>query len=139
MNRGSKPLGEEIWLGCQCRDATGQFVAPDAAPTMHIIRASTGALVVSKSIPAHDRYGTTGLFGYRQFLGSTFSTGMYYALYSWTDGAHTGGDFDVFDVQPGGDAGGSVISMAFIDNPRADFIVGQTDGGNLVHYRNPRI
>lgn len=140
MYRGQAQLGEEIYVGVPCRNASRSPALPDESPTMRVYD-HTGTLVVSRQIPVQDRYGTTGLFADRLFLGSLFNVGRYFVLYTWTtdSGAFSGAELDLFDILTGGDADGQFLSLFFVETAQADFLVGQTNGGILTHNRNPRI
>lgn len=136
--RGRVQLGEEVVLGCQCRDYSLTPTLPNLPPLMEIW-SSGGTRIISKAIPILDRYVQTGLFHYRQFLGGQFSTGHYNVLYYYTVGSTDRVDQDDFDIIPGGDGDGQVISMYWLEKPHANFIVYQTDAGKLFYGRNPRV
>lgn len=137
MFRGRVQLGEHIALGVLCLDASDTPTAPDAAPLLEIF--SGTAKVLAKTIPALDRFGTTGLFQIQQFLDERFAAGQYKAIYRWDIGSYEGMAEDTFEVVAGGNADGQIIAMHYYKRPHADFIVSQLNSGKLVKGRNPRI
>ncbi len=136
MDRGRLALGHEILLGVQCTDANGSPVAPDAAPVMKIF-SQTGTLYINRPIPAQDKARLTGLFAYRQFLDVTFAVGLYTVLYTWTAGGFTTSAIDTFEILSGGNSGGEFISLHFHEGTQDNYVIGQTNAGNIPRYRNP--
>lgn len=140
MYRGRKILGDEIYLGVQCVNASGTPTAPDAAPTMHICT-SAGVKVLSKQIPPQDKFSATGWFGYMQPLNSSFATGRYFVRYSWAISSTTyTTQPDTFEIVAGGSSYGQYVSMFYLDRPDGnDFFLGQTDQGSVTVNRGPRV
>ncbi len=136
--RGRHQLGVEVPLGVLCVDANGVAVAPTDAPWMEVY-ASTEDVIVAKRIPPLERGVVTGLFQYGLFLSSLFTEGTYTVKYNWISGGVSYAELDTFEVMPGGNAGGAVISLYFYERPGARFLVQQLDSGRLVRGRNPRV
>lgn len=137
MFRGRYQLGEELPLLIQCVDDVGSPVAPNAAPVAHIW--SETALVKSLSIPAMDQQTVTGLFGMRLFLGGAFAAGIHQVLYKYTAGSFTNVITQMFQILPGGDPDGAVVSMYGFRLPFATFLVHQLDSGKVQKGKNPRV
>lgn len=138
MYRGRFQLGEHIPLAVLCRDSSGSPVAPVAAPRADVY-ATSGHPVISKLLPSLDGLAVTGLFQLRLFLGAGFSPGAYTVAYRWLDGSHVGLEVDTFEIPPGGDDSGAVISLFPYERPHAYFLMQERDGGGLYKGRNPRL
>lgn len=139
MFRGRKILGEEIRLGCQTVNSARTPTAPDSAPTFRVYTES-GTLTATGFLPPTERYVVTGLFEYMLALGTLFATGRYMVRYQYaiSSTSYTP-EPDTFEVVGGGDTHGQFVSLAFLDRPDADWIVGQTDAGNTLINRNPHV
>lgn len=131
--------GQQVPLTLSATDQNGTPGLPGAAPTARV-RGDAGVLQVL-ALPILDRYGATGLFQTLLTLGSSFPAGRYRVSYHWTQGGFTGTTEDVFEVAPGGDAAGAIISMAWYERPHANFLILQTDpsSGQLLFGRNPSL
>ena len=139
MYRDVKVLGDEIFLGVQCVNASGTPTAPDAAPTMHIATAA-GVKVLSKSIPPQDKFNATGWFGYMQPLNSSFSTGRHFVRYSWAISSTQFVLVDHFEILAGGSTDGQYVSLFYLDRPDGqDYVLGQTDQGTMTVNRGPHV
>jgi len=134
---GRYQLGQELVVSLACLDADGVATLPDRPPRMKIW--SSSAKVVNKDIPIMDRYGTTGYFSFRQFLGSDFAAGWYTVilLYTLASGTHVGVQAGSFEVVAGGHSDGNIISMCYYTRPHADFCVTHLDSGKIQQRRNP--
>lgn len=146
--RGRWFLGDEIPLGVLTTDGAGTPTLPDACPALEIYSSAgkvlggwvPGGMNGNGSlVPIQDRYGTTGLFGTRLFLGPAFAPGLYQATYRWKISTFLGLEVDTFEVLAGGSVKGSPLAMYFHRQPQADFLVRQLDSGRLVSNRNPRV
>ena len=67
------------------------------------------------------------------------AVGRYRVAYRYTAGSFVGLALDSFDVAPGGDPSGPVVSLFSYDRPEARYVVAQTADGTLIQGRNPRI
>jgi len=99
---------------------------------------NSGVLVVSKRIPPIEQTAITGLFGIMQPLNSSFAAGRYWVYYSYLVSTTQRCAVDSFEILAGGNSGGQVISLAFLDRPDADWMVGQLDSGASIVARGPR-
>lgn len=138
MWRGRYQLGDEAVIGVLCRNGSGTPVAPDAAPTAKVYN-STGTKVAELSIPPKDIARATGLFEHFVRLGSDFAAGVYSVVYSWSASGYTGGDVDWFEIAPGGDEAGTVISMTYFETANAGHLVQQLDSGRIKTGKNPYV
>lgn len=141
MYRGRYQLGDEVLIGVQCTDESGNPAAPDAAPTMTIYADDGSKPVENKAIPPKDRAESTGLFEHFVRLGSDFAAGAYSVLYKWAtgDGDFHGQAVDHFEILPGGHVDGTVLGLHYFDAGHAQFLVQQTDAGLIKAGKNPRV
>jgi hypothetical protein len=132
--------GQQVPLTLSVTDQNGTPQLPAAAPTARV-RGDAGAVLQTMTLPILDRYGATGLFQTLLTLGNSFPAGRYRVSYHWTSGSYTGETEDVFEVAPGGDPAGAVISMCWYERPHANFLVLQMDpaSGQLLFGRNPSL
>lgn len=136
MYRGRIRLGGEAILGVQTTsDGVIPALPTSTAPLLDVYD-SVGH-VVSKRIPLLDR--DSALFQYRLFLGSTFTAGLCTVTYRWTTGSYEGYEMDTFEIIPGGNADGIVLSMTFYKRPMADFVLRQTNAGVILRGKNPKV
>jgi hypothetical protein len=107
---------------------------PDAPPVL-TIRDDAGNVVDSSSIPIASglQFGMPVLVGIDYPL-ETLRMQVAYAV----DGVPHAQYVD-FDAVPGGDSGGSVISLFGYSFPRSRYILAQLASGTLVQGRNPRL
>ena len=139
MWKGRFQQGEFVPLGVACTDANGAPVAPDLAPAVNVYGPTGTKLLSVAAIPTMDRFGTTGLFAWGLFLNETYPAGHYTAAYDYDSGAGAfeGGDLDCFEVVPGGDPKGSLISMYWFLQPQAGHVIQELDSGRLTSGNNP--
>lgn len=137
MWRGRYQLGDEVALGLLTADASGTPTWPDDAPSVQVWCGAT--LAYSGQVPVLDRYGTTGLFEYKLFLGGSFSAGRCRVLFGYTLSGDAFTQQAEFDVVAGGDAAGAVQSLVWYHRPHGEFVVQQTSGGSVFKARNPRV
>lgn len=137
MNLGRYQLGTRVPIRLQCLDSNGSPVMPDQVPVLKVW-ANGGTLIVNKLMPVEDKEDQVGLFLYELFLDKNFATGNYHGDTFYVSGALAIMTPFWFDVIPGGDAGGQVVSTFFYHRPQADFIVYQTEGGQIRFGSNPR-
>lgn len=151
MYLGRYQQGDQLPLKCLCVNAAGVPTMPDNVPSFKFFTPA-GALYTGFGtnglLPPMDRYGTTALFGVAFPVGAAFATtGGWRVVYTWSIGTFTGLSEDTFEIVPGGNPSGNVISMYYYQRPQADFIVIQTDGdaqvlvgeGEIRAGRNPRL
>lgn len=134
MFRGRTQAGREIVLGLQTSDATSPAL-PDACPLMDVYSGTRH--VVSKQIPIFDK--ETKYFQYPLFLGSVFTAGTCLVTYRWTVGSYEGYAEDTFEIVPGGNTDGQLISMFFYRKPQGDYLVRQLTAGVIKRGRGPKI
>jgi hypothetical protein len=138
MYIGRVQLGNNVVIAILTKTG-GVPAVPDNVPTVRIYAASTGTLVYTAKMPVADRYGATGMFLLPIFLNAAFSVGQYYATVGYQiQGTQVLEPYN-FEIVPGGDVRGSVISMTWYDRPQAKFVVMETDSGRLEYGRNPRL
>lgn len=135
---GSYRAGQTVPIGVRTMAYQSRPSMPDRAPTATIFD-DAGDPVGTFKIPILSGGGVTGVFSLPLYLGNAFTEGRYRVVYQWSVGGYTGMRLDTFDVGPGGDPGGSVISLFAYDRPEARYVVAQLAGGLLVQGRNPRI
>lgn len=135
---GRRQLGQEITFPCQCKDEDGAPSLPTACPLLSIY-SDSGPVVSGKSVPILDPASTTGLFALPLFLGELFSVGAYSVVITWVVGTFHGMELHTFEVIPGGDVSGAVISQFFYPRPHASFVVQQRTGGAIFKGRGPRL
>lgn len=132
---GRFQVGQELSLVLRCTLA-GAGDVPSTHPTVEV-RDESG-FVEQRRVPADDQVGSPGLFRGPLFLGTLYDTGRYHLYFRWLDSV---GDPHVeihdFEIAPGGDSDGAVISMASVERPQANFLLYNTDAGRLIRGRNP--
>jgi len=133
-------LGVELPIRITCLDADDLPVWPDSAPQMDVWRNSTGTKVISnyKLFPL-DRRNLIGVFWLPLFLTGLVADG-YHAIirYQKASVSLDGVEIRNFEIMPGGNEAGTVISMHYYDRPTGKFLVYQTDGGILFKGKNPQ-
>lgn len=135
MSLGRFQLGQSVPLSLSVVNSGGSPVWPDAAPTATIT--DSGSHVIAEFKMAMT--GASYVFSADEFLGLDYTLGTYSLSYQWFVGGSSVSASDSFDVAPGGDAGGRVISMYAYSRPEASYVVGQLSSGNIVQGRNPRL
>ena len=135
MYIGRFTLGEEVVLPVHAT-AAGRPVTPDEAPSVGVYDAS-GTLVFSALVPGWDRQRSPGLFAYRRRLDGSFAPGRYAARAAYRAGGVARQRVLHFDVVAGGNADGSVVSMAHLVRPHADYLIRKTDAGKRLFGRSP--
>ncbi len=108
---------------------------PDSAPIAVIISPDS-QVIGAYELPISD--ATRVSFSLPVQVNLAFAFGTYRVSYQFTIGGHAGVVKDAeFQVIPGGDSGGEVISMLAFDRPEARFLIAQLNSGRLVVGRNP--
>ena len=138
MWRGRYQLGEDAVLSLLTVNASGTPTWPDAAPIVQVWD-ETGVQVYSGSVPVTDRYGVTGLFQAKVFLGGPFAVGRYRADFTYLLSGDAFTSSQTFEVVAGGDAAGAVQSLTWFHQPHGEFVVQQLSGGSVQRGRNPRV
>jgi hypothetical protein len=147
---GRFQLGDFVGLIVQCKDQNGVPTMPDNVPISRFFDPN-GTFIGITHLPTLERFATPGLFQLTLPISSIFSTqGNWRVISTYSIGSFTGIDENTFEVVPGGEARGNVISMYYYRRPDADYIVFQTDngdgivdsisaGGLILAGRSPRI
>ena len=139
-NLGTFQLGDEIPLQLQCYNATYTPASPDSAPTVRFYKDATATADVSGVlIESQDLRTVTGLFCGKIILDGRFSTGQWTAVFSWGVSAFSGKELKFFEIVSGGDPRGEIISMTWFDRRAFASLVWQTNSGNIISGRNPRV
>lgn len=138
MNLGRFELGQEIVVPLICTDGNGVAVVPDLPPAIAFYNAA-GVKLLTDLMACRDRYGATGLFFYRRPLGSAFAVGKGSISMTWKAAGVARLRVFQFEIVPGGDAAGAVVSQYFFERPQAVYLVQHTDGGSHTFGRNPRL
>lgn len=131
-------LGDEATIEVQVTDSNLTPQTPDAAPTLRIYNASN-TKVATILMPPRDRLNAIGLFAHTLLLNWTYSTGHFSWRASWAVAGVAGVQEGYFEVRDGGHADGTVIALAFMQNPDGTALVQHTDDDRFVTSRNPRI
>ena len=130
-------LGDELSIAVQAVDASMTPHTPDAAPTLRIYN-SAGTKVVTILMPPADQIDVVGLFEHTLLLNWTYAVGFYSWRASYAVAGVTGVAEGYFEVADGGGADGSIIAMAFMQNPDGTVLVQHTDNDTFLLSRNPR-
>ncbi|MBX6312831.1 MAG: hypothetical protein IRY99_07945 [Isosphaeraceae bacterium] len=134
---GRYQRGQAVTLGVRVLGPDRLPAMPDSAPTARVY--GDGGLVATYRLPIIDKGGQVGMFQRPVAIGLEYERGRYRVVYQYAVGAHAGMVIDTFEVIPGGDSGGAVISMYAYDRPEARYVVAQLSDGKLVQGRNPRL
>lgn len=132
---GQYQQGQTVTLMLRSIGYGGQIVTPDSPPVATIF--SDSGTTQSFLLPAMDL--ANSIFALPLFLGLTFPLGRYRVSYRYSSGGSVSARVDYFEVIPGGDPGGAVISVFAYDRPEAGYVLAQLGSGMLVQGRNPRI
>jgi hypothetical protein len=114
--------------------AISTAAVPDGPPVV-VVMDSVPTQILAATMPATNL--TRQTFVLPVLLGIDYPIGSFTVYYHYSiDGASTlqQGSFDVI---PGGDSGGAVISMYSLDRAESRSVVAQLAGGQLVLGRNP--
>lgn len=130
-------LGDELDITIQVVDTNLTPQAPDAAPTLRIYN-SAGTKVATILMPPADRINVIGLFEHTLLLNWTYAVGFYSWRASYAVGGVNGVQEGYFEVADGGGPDGSIIAVAFMQNPDGTVLVQHTDNDTFLLSRNPR-
>lgn len=136
---GHYQIGDTVPIGFRAVNGSGVGVEPDAAPQASLFRDAN--LIVTVKVPIVDRYGTTAWFAERLFLDGRFLTaGTYQVLYHYLLSGTPYLEADEFQILAGGSPVGHSMSMFFAHGmAAADYVLVQTEAGQILRKRNPRI
>jgi hypothetical protein len=132
---GQFQQGQTINLMLRATAYQGRIIVPDDYPVAKIYK--DAALIATVQLPVVDE--ANSVFSLPLFLGLPFDLGRYIVSYRYSVGGFIGARVDYFEVIPGGDPGGTVISMFSYDRPEAGYVLSQLSCGKLISGRNPRI
>lgn len=134
---GRYQVGNTIVFLLQCVNEDGTAAAPDDAPQIKLW-SPAGALTLVAKMPIFPQ--VTGLFYYNQYLsGLLDEEGSWEATYRYTVGSYHGFQSDYFEMMAGGHLDGHVVGMYHYRRPQADYLVHQTESGNIRKGQNPRV
>lgn len=109
---------------------------PDSIPVAVILDINS-VQVDAKMMPAVTPDGLTFLLPYQ--IGLLYEVGNFNVYFSYVLSGTPTLQNAAFEVVPGGDSGGAVISLYSIDRPEVRSIVAQLDSGVLVLGRSPTV
>jgi hypothetical protein len=133
---GSFKLGEVVPIQHQVVGASFAPANPTSAPTYSVYAADGTEVEADKRIPVLG-VGNTGLFLARQFLDSDYSEGRYCVRIESVVSGTTRVELQYFNVRPGGNAKGAYKAVTFYDKTGGEYVVGETDSGDLEIRRGP--
>jgi hypothetical protein len=133
---GRYQVGHTIVLFLQCTDANETPAAPTDAPQVKLWDPD-GALVLAAKMPIFPQ--VTGLFYYNLFLTDAYEEGNWNVTFDYSVSTYHGFQSDNFEMLPGGHLDGHVVGMYHYRRPQADFLVHQTEAGNIRKGQNPRV
>jgi hypothetical protein len=109
---------------------------PDYVPVVVILDANN-TQVASAMMPSLTPDGLTYFLPYQ--VGLALSVGNFSVFYHYVISGQSTLQLATFEVVPGGDSGGAVISMYSVDRPEVRSLVAQLDSGVLVLGRSPLV
>lgn len=126
-------LGQFVRVPYAAASNTGVPSQPAAAPIIAFY-GEDGTKILAGRMPPLDPIAAVGLFSFTQQLDEQFEDEGHFVAHV-TDGSYS--EVHRFQILPGGNAGGAVISQRFYSRPEADFIVGKLDSDKRFIARNP--
>lgn len=138
MFLGHYQLGSLLPVRVWCRTSAGVPTEPDAAPLVQI-HDDDGDLVYAASLPIVDRGRVTGYFFDTLNLDQRFEAGRYSVLVTYALSSTRRGELSTFEILPGGDPAGAGISMCYVRQDAADYVLLQNDAGTLAKLKNPEV
>jgi len=132
-----KQLGEEIDISVVTTDSSGTPSTPTSAPTLRIYNSSF-TKVETILMPPSDYPQVIGKFAHTVLLGWSYAVGRYSWRASYTAGGSSGVQSGYFEIVEGGNADGSIIAIAAMQNPDGTVLVQHTDNDTFLLSRNPR-
>jgi hypothetical protein len=136
MYLGRYQLGDTVNVILLCHDANRTPGMPNNVPLMKVWDPGNN-LVLAAFMPILDQYIKPGLFYYQLLLDTNFDVGNYGLTFYWQQGSYSGIESSNFEIVPGGDPDGAVISMFFYYRPQANFVMQQLEAGKVIEKRNP--
>jgi hypothetical protein len=135
---GHYVLGQKLPLRIATVNGAGAPVEPDDTPVAAVIDGD-GSAVARYQVPARDPHIMSGWFERRVDLHSAYSTGRHTIIYTYFVDDLPFGRIEEFEVIAGGDGAGTGVGLYYYSQPQADFLLLQTDTGQLKTRRNPRV
>jgi hypothetical protein len=134
---GRYQLGQVVPLMIRTTGYQGRIVTPFDYPIATIFDSSANVVATVK-LPAMDRGNS--VFALPLFLSLKFSVGRFRVITTYaSNGAYTGAFLDYFEIIPGGDPNGPLISLFAYDRPEASYVLAQMGSGKLAQGANPQI
>ena len=138
MYIGRYQIGQVVPISVVTTDASDNPSDPDDVPIARIYRGST--FVASVRMSVRDRFSQRAYFDHQlKLMGGAYQAGYHTVIYTYTVSGSTITKQSCFQVVPGGDEGGTVISMTTYKRPEAQSVVAQLTSGRLVFGRGPTI
>ena len=110
------------------------------APPLATIHDPNNALLGIWKLPYQPGYSPMAfVYGSLIRLQGGAALGTYQVTFSCSVGGQAQTQTATFDVVPGGDSGGEVISLYAYDRPEARYVLAQLGSGKLVQGRNPHL
>ena len=138
MYIGRYQIGQVVPISVVTADASDNPSDPDDVPIARIYRGST--FVASARMSVRDRFSQRAYFDHQlRLMGGDYQVGQHTVIYTYKISGSAIAKQSHFQVVPGGDEGGTVISMTTYKRPEAQFVVAQLTSGRLVFGRGPTI
>ncbi len=137
---GRYQAGDAVPLRLACVDrSTNGVTLPREAPWLRVY--GVGGITVGflPAMPVEDRHGLPGLFRHDLRLDISYEIGHYTVVYTYRVSNQTYCVRDQFEVMPGSDASGTVISLYSYHHPESNFVFAQLTSRRLVMGRNPKV
>lgn len=133
---GRYRIGDRLGLSVLSKSKSGAPVQPSAL-VQAFTYDSSGAVVEAVPLHPKDRFGGNWDFTASLKLSASYTPGHYSVVYQWAVSAALFSRLDTFEVLSGGDADGQVIALASVPRPEANFVLYQTEAGDVKSGRNP--
>ena len=135
---GRYQLGSTV--GIYLRTVDGSGVPAEPADTPYAIVWNGSTEVLRAGIAIIEREAVPGYFFKQLFLNSDFAAGNYMVDLRWVmSGGYQGMEQRYFEIVPGGHADGSVVAAYWYNRPHVSCLVHQSESGNLLPGKNPRL
>ena len=137
---GRYQVGKYLNVFVQTLDAGGEPSMPDTTPWLKIF-APDNSVILATGVPVVDKKQDVFLFRACIFLGNplSFSAGQHSFTVSYLTGGTAKTVTGLFEIIPGGDPDGCILSQYYLHSPAADHIVYQTEAGSIKKGKNPRV
>jgi len=133
---GEYKLGDRLPLNLWVRSSSAPTL-PDDPP--RAIVSSTSAQVESLLMPVKDQLNETALFFTQVCLDGKYSTGMHLVQYIYQLSSTVTSEIHTFNILGGGDDDGTGIAMEYFSVSPSEYLLVQSDNGNLIRRKNPRL